>query len=257
MMALMPKAPAKTIKRESTSVRERAYSHIQQKIASGALAPGGAISELTIAKELRISRTPIREAIAQLVSEGLLEELNRGVVVTSLTRQDIVELYELREALEVHAIDKTARRPVPEPDQKLLQEMIAGVASLEKDLKSSSRKVLTPDQMRQALHYDLGFHRLLIRLALNSRILRVLNQTRLMIRIFAMERPGHNLADLQRIRSEHTKILSSILNQEPERAAEALRHHIRLSCAERLEAYDQRERESSLREAFPFEEQLM
>jgi DNA-binding GntR family transcriptional regulator len=248
----MPKGTPKVVDRESTSVRDRAYTHIQQKIASGVLAPGGAISELTIAKELRISRTPIREAIAQLVSEGLLTELNRGVIVASLTRQDILELYDLREALEVHAIQKAAHRPVPKPDGKLLQEMIDGLATLEKELKTSSRKVLTPEQMRQFVHYDLGFHRLLMRLALNSRILRVVNQTRLLISIFALERHGYTIAELQRIRSEHAKILDAILKQEPGVAASVLREHIKVSCAERLETYDQRERESSLREAFPF-----
>lgn len=252
----MPKKTTKVTERDNTSVRDRAYAHIQQNIASGSLLPGGAISELTIAKQLKISRTPIREAIAQLVSEGLLEELNRGVVVASLSRQDITELYDLREALEVHAIDKTARRPIPEPDLKLLQDMIGGLQALEKELKSSPKKVLTPEQMHQFVNYDLGFHRLLIRLALNSRILRVVNQTRLLIRIFAMERHGYNSAELQRIRSEHERILDAILKQDPALATEVLRTHIRQSCSERLETYDQRERESSLREAFPFDERM-
>lgn len=248
----MPKKTAKKREADSTSVRDRAYGHIQQKIATGALPPGSSISELTIAKELRISRTPIREAIAQLVSEGLLEELNRGVIVTSLKRQDIIELYDLREALEVHAIDKAARRHIAEADIKLLQSMIDGILVLEKALKSSSKKVLTLEQMRQFVNHDLGFHRLLIRLALNSRILRVMNQTRLLIHVFALERPGYSVSELQRIRSEHTAILEAVMKQDPEVAKDLLRKHINLSCNERLETYDYHERESSLRESFPY-----
>ena len=253
MIRMMPKKASKKREADTTSVRERAYGHIQQKIATGAFPPGSAISELTIAKDLRISRTPIREAVAQLVSEGLLEELNRGVIVASLSRQDIIELYDLREALEVHAINKAAQRPIPEADHKLLQDMVNGILALEKELKGASRKALTPEQMHQFVNFDLGFHRLLIRLALNSRILRVVNQTRLLIRIFALERPGYNLTELQRIRGEHSEILDAVIKQDPATAAEVLRKHISLSCRERLETYDQREREHSLREQFPFD----
>jgi DNA-binding GntR family transcriptional regulator len=84
------------------SVRAKAYLHIQRKIAAGELPTGSALSELALAKGLGSSLTPIREAIGQLVAEGFLEQTpNRGAVVVQLTRQDIVELYELREALEV------------------------------------------------------------------------------------------------------------------------------------------------------------
>ena len=78
-------------------MRERAYFLIQQKIVSGELMAGAAISEVSLAKELNSSRTPIREAIGQLVSEGVLEQIpNRGTIVTQFDRQDILELYELR-----------------------------------------------------------------------------------------------------------------------------------------------------------------
>src|SRR5262249_11400151 len=86
----------------SRSSRERAYLYIQRKIGSGELPGGGAVSELALAKEIGISRTPIRESIGQLIAEGLLEQSpNRGVVVVQMRRSDIVDLYELREALEV------------------------------------------------------------------------------------------------------------------------------------------------------------
>jgi len=69
-------------KRGDQSIRERAYIYIQRKIASGELRPGRSVSELALSKELGSSRTPIREAIGQLVAEGLLEQVhNRGAVV--------------------------------------------------------------------------------------------------------------------------------------------------------------------------------
>ena len=102
-------------------MRERAYFLIQQKIVSGELMAGAAISEVSLAKELNSSRTPIREAMGQLVSEGVLEQIpNRGTIVTQFDRQDILELYELREALEVYAVEKVSQREIDSSDRQRL-----------------------------------------------------------------------------------------------------------------------------------------
>lgn len=248
----MARRPSKTSPQDATSVRDRAYTYIQEKIGNGQLAAGSSISELTIAKDLGISRTPIREAVAQLVAEGMLEELNRGVIVARLSRQDIIELYELREALEVFAVGKAASRALTGgADIKLLEGMIDGIATLEKELRKSGKKILDAAQMHRFVTHDLGFHRLLMRLALNGRILKVVNQTRLLIRVFAMHRNGYTVAELERIRGEHTEILQLLVKQDASGAMRALSRHIQVSCRERLDTYDQWDREISLRETFP------
>ena len=71
-----------------------------------------------------ISRTPTREALRQLITEGLLEELpGRGAVVARLEREDIVELYDLREALELHAVRTLASRANTPEDLASLQRV--------------------------------------------------------------------------------------------------------------------------------------
>jgi DNA-binding GntR family transcriptional regulator len=91
--------------KDDRSIRERAYGYIQQKIINGDYPAGRAISELALSKELGSSRTPIREAIGQLVAEGLVELIpNRGAVVAQFGRNDVLELFELREALEVYGV---------------------------------------------------------------------------------------------------------------------------------------------------------
>src|ERR1700738_1426886 len=93
--------------KDVSPMREKARQHIQWKIAARELAGGTGGSELVIAKELGVSRTPVREAIGQLVAEGLLQQLpTGGVAVAQLSRRDIIDLYELREALEVYAAGK-------------------------------------------------------------------------------------------------------------------------------------------------------
>lgn len=242
----------KTSVRINSSVREKAYTLIQRKIASGTLAAGTAISELALARELGSSRTPVREAIGQLVSEGLLEQTpNRGTVVKRLTRQDIVDLFELREALETYALAKAAK-VVPRPaDLERLQNLADEVVLLQQELRKSGAKSLDLPQMNRFMSCDLSFHALLMRLAANARILKIVNETRLLIRIFAMRHRGHNLEELTRIHDQHTTILRAIANQDPERAVGILTEHVQTSQKERLEEFDHWEREASLQESVP------
>src|SRR5580658_11189176 len=110
---------------EGFSVRERAYQHIKQLIADGSLEAGWSISELALAKELGSSRTPIREAMKQLDAEGLVEQgPNGGMTVAQLKREDIIELYELREALEVYSVGRVASLPLHPVDRDRLQFVV-------------------------------------------------------------------------------------------------------------------------------------
>lgn len=235
-----------------SSIREKAYLHIQRKIASGALKAGSAVSELALAKELGSSRTPIREAMGQLVAEGLLEQTpNRGAVVIQLTRQDIVDLYELREALELYAVVKAARQPVRTPILDQLQKLADETLALKGELEQSGQKALNPLQMHRFMSSDLAFHALLMRMAANARILKIVNETRLLIRIFAMRHRGHEVAELERIYRQHCDLLRAVADQDSEQARRILSDHIQTSQRERLEEYDHWERENALREMVP------
>jgi len=235
-----------------SSARERAYLRIQRKIASGELSAGHAISELSLAKELGISRTPIREALGQLAAEGLLEQSpNRRAVVIKLTRQDIIELYELREALEIYAVGKAARRPVQRADLDRLQNQTDAILTLKEELDRSGKSELDREQMQRFVAYDLGFHMLLMRLAANGRILKVMNETRLLIRIFAIRRQGHTGPLLEEIHRRHSEVVRAIAEQDSQRAMRVISEHIQLSLRERLDDLDHWEIEASLRETIP------
>jgi DNA-binding GntR family transcriptional regulator len=238
--------------RDDRSARQKAYGFLQRKIASREYAAGSALSELSVAKQLGISRTPVREAIGQLVAEGLLEQIpNRGVVIAQLTRNDIVDLYELREALEVYAIGKAARRSLDPADLHRLQNLADEIVVLRDELVHAGKAELDPEQMHRFVVCDLGFHTLLMRLAANGRILKVVNETRLLIRIFAIRRTGHNLADLERIYAQHCDLLRAVSERDPERAMRLLSEHIQNSQRERLAEHDHWDREDSLRSSLP------
>ncbi len=234
------------------SLRERAYTHIQRKIASGELKPYSPVSEQILAQQLGMSRTPIREAIGQLTAEGLLEQTaNRGTLVVQFNRQDIVDLYELREALEVYSVSKVARSPVRPGDLKRWQDIVDEILILKEELERSGKAALDSEQMHRFVASDLTFHSLLMRLAANHRMLKVVNDTRLLIRIFSINRPGYDAPKLEQIHHQHSAIIQAVAKHNPEIATQLLTDHIRISLDERLSAYDVWEHEASLEKSIP------
>ena len=237
---------------EGISVRERAYRHIKALIAEGTLEAGSSVSELQLAKELGSSRTPIREAMKQLDAEGLLEQgPHGGMTVAQLKREDIIELYELREALEVYSVGRVASLPLRPADKDRLQFMVDQLLVLKEELENSGAQTLGEEQNNRFVESDLGFHALLMSMTNNSRIQRIIHDTRLLIRVFAIRRRGHDAAQLQGIYNYHQQILDAVAAGEPQLAMKAISEHIQASQHERLNEYDAWRRETALRRHLP------
>ena len=234
------------------SIRERAYLHIQKLLLSGKLEAGSSVSEQTLAKDLGSSRTPVREAMNQLAAEGLLEQSpNGGMIVAQLGRENIIELYELREALEVYAVGKIARTPLRSVDRDRLQGLVDELSVFRKELEKSKKDALDEAQMNRLLACDLGFHALLMSLAFNSRMQKSMNEARLLISVFAIRRAGHDKDALAKIQKYHQDILNAIVKQDKEAAMRELAEHIQESQRERVNEYDQWRRETAMRQSLP------
>ena len=90
---------------------DKAYDILKQRVVGGTYAPGSQLKEEHLARELDVSRTPIRAALKRLVGDGLATaDPNRGVRVSEWTDFDIEETFELRGLLEAHAAELAARR---------------------------------------------------------------------------------------------------------------------------------------------------
>jgi DNA-binding GntR family transcriptional regulator len=230
-----------------TSLGEKAYQYLRGKILSGQLSPGMALSEASLARELGNSRGPLREAIRRLTGEGFLRQTpSGGSVVVDFSRRDIDELYELREALEVYAVGKAAAHKLQAAELETLAGAVSDVLLLRDELEASGGRQLNADGMRQFIRMDLRFHTMLVRAAANSRILKVVADTRVLLNIFGIWRKGHDVAQLTQIHRYHRDILAAIVRHDPQEATRLLGEHIRLSKEERLKEYDEREREAAL-----------
>ncbi len=229
------------------SIQEKAYLYLRGKILSGELAPGVALSEASIARELGNSRGPLREAIRRLTAEGFLQQVpTGGSVVVDFSRRDVAELYELREALEVYAVGKAAENSLRKEELETLQTVVKDVLLLRDELQASGEPQLKAEGMRRFIRIDLQFHTTIVRAAANSRILKVVADTRVLLNVFGILRKGHDAAQLTEIHRYHSEILAAVIRQDPQAAMQLLGEHIRVSKLERLKEFDERERENAL-----------
>ena len=83
------------------SIADQIFEKLERDILSGKYPQGEILSELRLSGELGVSRTPIREAIRRLEQERILEDSGHGLVVIGISRQDMLDIYEIRLQLEV------------------------------------------------------------------------------------------------------------------------------------------------------------
>lgn len=236
----MPKSPA-----PSVSMRQQAYQHIQRKILCGELPAGHVVSENTLAKEIGMSRTPVREAIRHLEQEGVLTQVPRyGTVVRQLSRRDLLELYELREALEPFAVAQAAGRVRPE-DLRLLEKLCDEIKAIATELEASQQLVPDAAMMKRLLSADLGFHLVLLRSSGNRRMMKIVGDSRLLTGIFGTPRQTHHLEVLQETYRFHLRILKAVRSGDAEKAQEAMLAHIRASRDEALAHFDRLQTEAT------------
>ena len=110
----------KTYQKNTISVRERAYEFLKSSVLSGHFNPGERLTEEHLAKKLGVSRTPVREALHKLESEGLIKALEtRGFIVSRDSKDEVEELFELRAILEGYALRIISERISKEDLERL------------------------------------------------------------------------------------------------------------------------------------------
>lgn len=218
----------------------RVYDRIRKGLESGEWLGGHELSETVLARELKVSRTPVREAIRRLESEGFISSLpKRGTLVRRPTRQDILELFQLREALEAFAAAEAARIITDEElgeMERLLGQMVAARKSA---MASSPDELVAIVQTYWTL--DAALHMVLLRSIGNRRILKVVADCRIMTQLMGYPKESLQVfvANWERTNAEHAEMVRVLREHDPEKARAWMAKHLQEARERSLAFYDQ------------------
>jgi len=209
------------LKRES--LRDAVIRVIEEALLNGELRPGDRIVEAELARQAGISRGPVREAIRQLVGEGILVSYpSRGTFVTQWTPRAVEEAYTLRAVLERFAIQEAAKRITPEE--------IAQLQAAVDEMARRSRQ----DDIQTLTRLDVQFHEQLYIFSGHTLLQRTLSQLRRRLYcLMAMDR-GFT-AHRSEIAADHQLIVDALRAGDAAAAGEIIVTHILSAGAEVVE----------------------
>ena len=200
---------------EKTKIKAKnlAYEMIKKQILSGELGAGVMLSENALSKELGMSRTPIREAMCILESEGFIQTFStKGCIVVKLDTDDIVNYMQVREGLEGVA----ARVAAPKADRALFTEILNELEAI--DLSDESQREMSFKTGRR-------LHQLILATAGNKEIIRIVgNLSSQMNRIMMLSRNAESRSMASH--AEHLVIARAMVDRDADLAEKSMRSHI-------------------------------
>lgn len=202
------------MKSESANLTAKVYDYLKNQILSGVYEKGSAITELGVAKELEVSRTPVREALRQLELGGLIKIVpNKGAIVEGISLDDIKNIYEIRSLIEglaaVHAVENATDEEI-----ETLREIV--------DL---TEFYFNRGDNKKLRDMDGKFHQCLYEISHNRMLKHVLNDLHgygVKYRVKSMQSSGR----IEKTIVEHRDIMNAVLQRDPEKAEKLAIKHI-------------------------------
>jgi len=215
--------------REFKILQKEAYQHIKDRILDGSMEYNCIYSESRLALELGISRTPVRDAVHRLFQEGLVDIMpNKGFVLHKMTQQDVIEIYDVRSAIEGYCSRKAASDIQSDEAQKLIHTL--------KDSLKKQREIFESTQdIDLFAEEDQHFHYLLVSYSGNEAFIEIFSQYMYKIKKLACyslskdNRMEHTLL-------EHEKIVKEICSGNMQGAYDAILYHMRAPLDINLES---------------------
>lgn len=201
---------------KDNSLKQKAYRFIRDAISSNRLQGGEALNEKLLSEKLRISKTPVREAIQLLNKEGLVQIIpQRGALVAPVTLDDVSELLQIRELLESFAASVAAVNHDPDVISEFEQGLKAYQTADSKDYQGMSEA-------------GKRFHKYLIQTTRNRRLINILENVNMhMDRVRAMYCSLVPQAYNEEALIEHLLILKCLQNRDSVAAEHQMRSHIK------------------------------
>ncbi len=205
--------------KQPVNLAEQVYQELRKEIIEGKIEKGRQLTELSLSKAMGVSRTPVREAMKQLETEGLIElRPNRGAVVLGIETRDFRDIYEIRSLLEGRAAEKAALNADEDRVNQLMEITDLTEFYIE---RGDYERVTVMDDRFHALIYEMTNSRIL------QKILTDLHAYAESIRERSIKEPGRAAETLK----EHRAILEAISEKDEKKAGMLMSCHIQNAAA--------------------------
>jgi DNA-binding GntR family transcriptional regulator len=212
-------------RQKRATLTDQALKEIRGAIRSGKLKPGERLVEMQLAKEMQISRFPIREALRYLEKEGLVETKPfKGSHVAQFTEKDMEELYSLRSSLEELAV----RILIENLDEKKIKKLETIIQSMQKASLNGN--------LDQMISEDLRFHQTICELSGHRKLLEIWRTLESQLQVFLIIEKDFFETAFQYV-STHDPIMEAIKHRNIKGAERAIREHLELSIRIIREGY--------------------
>ena len=196
------------------SLHDEVAAQLRERIFAGELAPGMFLDEVRLAELLKISRTPLREALKVLTAEGLLRhEPRRGCFVSEVTEQDLDEIFPVIALLEGRCAFEAAQHATD-----------ADLATLE-DLHQKLVKYAKAKRINEYYETNFAIHEAIIALADNRWLAMVIGDLRKIVKLARLQQL-HAPGRLDQSLSEHLAVFAALKARDAEGAEAAMRTHL-------------------------------
>lgn len=196
-------------------LREVIFNSLREAIIIGELKPGERLMEVQLAEKMGVSRTPVREAIRKLELEGLVNMVPRkGAHVASLSPKDIVDVLEVRGALDGLATALSSTR-IKEDQLKELRQV-----------NNQFANYVEKDNLQGSIKKDVEFHEIIYRSSGNKKLIQIVNNLREQVQRFRVIYLK-DYSSPKDIAIEHIKIIEAISSRNPDIALNAAKQHIK------------------------------
>jgi DNA-binding GntR family transcriptional regulator len=199
---------------EHTRLSDAVYESLLDAIITARLTPGAIVSEVSLAKQLQVSRTPVHDALRQLAKDGLVEQrAGRRAVIRMFSKDDVHDIFEMRKLLEGESTRRAAER--------IDKATIAHLRSIGETLKTHPQ---TPDYLTRWADFDEEFHEAIAQASGSKRLWEDITRYRLLHRGF--NKLTTTIDGLQEALAEHFQILDALERRDGEAASKAMIEHI-------------------------------
>jgi len=202
------------LKKEPKVIAQEVATDIKRAIVNGMIKPGEKINETQIARDMGISRSPVREALHMLKKEGVVVSIPyKGTFVNLLGKKDLEDMYTIRGLLEAYAIEKV----IENKNEKILRCLRKNVEDIEKDVEKK--------QLKDLVSKDIEFHRNVCIFSGNKKLIDIWDGFQTQIEVLINLESGF-YERFQLLAVEHRELLSLIIEGKVKQAQEKIKAHI-------------------------------